>query len=241
MLQRWLDVFADAQFLVLAPNEVRIKDARITQYKNPTDFSTALKDAQILVIAVKPQVVKTIGETINAPQNLPIVSVAAGVGTHQLGQYFQDNVAIARAMPNLPASIGRGVSGLFGVRNDVVDKVFSALGFVQWLDDEDLMDALTALSGSGSAYIFYLTEVLEKAGTAIGLPEDIAQNLARATVQGAGALMEQQQTKHPSDLRKEVTSKGGTTAAALNVLMDGRMQGIFNDALTAARDRSKEL
>ena len=150
-------------------------------------------------------------------------------------------------MPNTPAAIGKGVTALCAGPNAPADLValseqlLSAIGTVVRVDDEALMDAVTALSGSGPAYVFLLAEVMTRAGIAAGLPDDLARRLAEATVSGAGALIDAAD-EPPSQLRGNVTSKGGTTAAALAVLMaDDGMAPLLERAILAARDRSVEL
>jgi pyrroline-5-carboxylate reductase len=155
--------------------------------------------------------------------------------------------AIVRAMPNTPASIGRGIT--VAVPNDrvsqqqrqLVHELLSAIGHVEWIADEALMDAVTAVSGSGPAYVFLLAEALEHAGTAAGLPQELAAKLARVTVAGSGELLRDSPLA-PESLRQNVTSPGGTTAAALAVLMaeDG-LGPLFEKAVLAATRRSREL
>jgi len=166
----------------------------------------------------------------------PIAALQAGVGG-----------SVVRAMPNTPAAIGRGITVAVAAKNvsagqrDIADALLRATGSVEWIDKESLMDAVTAVSGSGPAYVFLLAEELARAGVAAGLPEELATKLARETVAGSGELL------HRSDLssatlRQNVTSPGGTTAAALDVLMgsDG-MEKLMTRAVAAATQRSKDL
>jgi pyrroline-5-carboxylate reductase len=150
-------------------------------------------------------------------------------------------------MPNTPASIGRGIT--VAVANKRVSdaqrllahKLLGAIGTVEWVDDESLLDAVTAVSGSGPAYVFLLAETLARAGSAAGLPGDLATRLARATVAGAGELLHRSQVE-PGTLRENVTSAGGTTAAALDVLMGPRgLEPLMKKAVAAATKRSREL
>ena len=152
-----------------------------------------------------------------------------------------------RVMPNTPAQVGRGISVCVGDERvtaedrSVLTQLLEAIGQVRWIEDEALMDAVTAVSGSGPAYVFHLIECLGAAGAKAGLPEDLAAKLALQTVMGAGRLAAESGTP-PGTLREQVTSPGGTTAAALSVLMEGgRMQTLFDEAVEAARARGEEL
>ncbi|KIU49301.1 MULTISPECIES: pyrroline-5-carboxylate reductase [unclassified Bradyrhizobium] len=200
-----------------------------------------------LVVAVKPQSFRDAGAALKAlvgPSTL-VVSIMAGTTMSVLEEVVGG--AVVRAMPNTPAAIGRGITvavpakRVTAAQRAMTDALLKATGLVEWVDDESLMDAVTAVSGSGPAYVFLLAEELARAGVAAGLPEGLATTLARATVAGSGELL------HRSDLpsatlRQNVTSPGGTTAAALEVLManDG-LQPLMTRAIAAATKRSKEL
>ncbi|POR41243.1 pyrroline-5-carboxylate reductase [Methylobacterium sp. V23] len=205
--------------------------------------------ADALVLAMKPQ-----GLEGAAPALAPligagtlVVSILAGKTIANLRDRLPGARAIVRAMPNLPASIGRGATG--AVASPEVDDrqraqahaLLASVGLVEWLDDEGLIDALTAVSGSGPAYVFLLAEVMAEAGVAAGLPADMATRLARETVSGAAALL----AANPRDaalLRRDVTSPGGTTAEALAVLMrDGGLPDLMREAVDAARRRAGAL
>ena len=246
MLTGWLAQGLDAGRVVLfepAPSaEIAALAARGVRL-NPKDAGAI----STLVIAVKPQSFREAGATLKshvAPATL-VVSIMAGTTIKSL----QETVggAVVRAMPNTPAAIGRGITvavagkGVSAAQRATADALLRATGAVEWVDDEGLMDAVTAVSGSGPAYIFLLAEELARAGVAAGLPEELAARLARETVAGSGELL------HRSDLaaatlRQNVTSPGGTTAAALEVLMgkDGLAQ-LMTRAIAAATARSKEL
>jgi pyrroline-5-carboxylate reductase len=200
-----------------------------------------------LVVALKPQMFREAGPGLKpfaGPATL-VVSIMAGTTIASLEEVCRGSVV--RAMPNTPAAIGRGITVAVAAKNVsaaqriVADALLRTTGSVEWVDDEGLMDAVTAVSGSGPAYIFLLAEELARAGVEAGLPADLATKLARETVAGSGELL------HRSDLpsatlRQNVTSPGGTTAAALGVLMgpDG-MQSLLTRAVAAATKRSKEL
>lgn len=205
-------------------------------------------ESAIIVLAVKPQQFAAVSEGARAfigPKSLAI-SIMAGVRLAQLsGRMGTDRVI--RSMPNTPGAIGRGVT-VFTAPNGAKPSDLSAarellapLGEVHGPVDEGLMPAVTALSGSGPAYIFLLAEVMAEAGIAQGLPRDLAFSLARRTVEGAAALMAESGDS-PEALRKAVTSPGGTTQAALDILMDtGGMPALFRNALSAAANRDRQL
>lgn len=204
--------------------------------------------AGVLFLAVKPQVMEAVLPTVKSvvgPQTV-VVSVAAGKTLAFLEKHLGE-AAMVRAMPNTPAIIGRGVTGAFAnarvsaEQRDGVNALLRVSGPVEWVPSESDIDSVTAVSGSGPAYVFYLVECMAEAGRKLGLQADLAMRLARETVAGAGELLHQS----PDDaarLRQNVTSPGGTTAAALSVLMaeDG-MQPLFDQALAAARKRAEEL
>nr|MCK7672892.1 pyrroline-5-carboxylate reductase [Bradyrhizobium sp. 2S1] len=239
----------------LAPKHVAVIDP----YLSPEISALAAKGVRLnpqakdlgtvdtLVVAVKPQSFRDAGAALKAlvgPSTL-VVSIMAGTTISALEEVVGG--AVVRAMPNTPAAIGRGITvavpskRVTAAQRATTDALLKATGLVEWVDDESLMDAVTAVSGSGPAYVFLLAEELARAGVAAGLPEQLATTLARATVAGSGELL------HRSDLpsatlRQNVTSPGGTTAAALEVLManDG-MQPLMTRAIAAATRRSKEL
>jgi pyrroline-5-carboxylate reductase len=204
--------------------------------------------AGILFVAVKPQAMAVVLPTLRplVDAQTVVVSVAAGTTIDTLREGLGAK-AIVRAMPNTPAMVGRGITAAVPThavddrQKSAVDALLAVSGPVEWLDDEALIDAVTAVSGSGPAYAFYLVECMAEAGRKAGLPEDLAMRLARATVSGAGELMHRS-SDDAGTLRKNVTSPNGTTAAALSVLMeDGAMQALFDRAVAAAKNRSEEL
>lgn len=209
----------------------------------------APRAAEAVVLAIKPQGLAAAAPALApliAPGSL-VVSILAGKTIADLKARLPGARAVVRAMPNLPASIGRGATGAAAssevtpAQRGLADALLSASGLVEWLDDEGLIDAVTAVSGSGPAYVFLLAEALAEAGVAAGLPAEIAGRLARATVAGSGALLDAEATE-AAQLRRNVTSPGGTTAAALDVLMraDG-MPALLREAVAAARRRAGEL
>ena len=246
MLTGWLAGGLDAKRVVviepqpspeisaLAANGIRL---------NPKDAGAA----DTLVVAVKPQMFREAGPALKqfvGPSTL-VVSIMAGTPIAALEEVCGGMVV--RAMPNTPAAIGRGITVAVAAKNvsaaqrAIADALLRATGSVEWVDDENLMDAVTAVSGSGPAYIFLLAEELARAGVEAGLPAELATKLARETVAGSGELLHRSE-QDSATLRQNVTSPGGTTAAALEVLMgkDG-MQPLMIRAMAAATKRSKEL
>ena len=177
-----------------------------------------------------------------------VLSILAGKTIKNIIDRLPRARAVVRAMPNLAAAIGKGVTGAVAnaavtpAQRQMADALLKAVGAVEWLPDESLIDALTTISGSGPAYVFYLAECLADAGRAAGLPAEMAERLARATVEGAGALLAAAADQSPASLRESVTSRGGVTAAALEVLMgkDG-LKPLLEKAVLAAKKRAGEL
>lgn len=207
-----------------------------------------LTDVAAIVIAVKPQ---------TAPEALPaiapmigastvVVSIMAGRTLQFLSGALKHENALVRAMPNIAASIGRGITVAVArnagpAQRDLAHRLLSATGTVEWVEDEGLIDAVTAVSGSGPAYVFLLVEALAQAGAAAGLPPDLAEKLARETVAGAGELLHRS-SLDAAALRQSVTSPGGTTAAALEVLMgENGLPRLMQQAVAAATQRSRKL
>jgi pyrroline-5-carboxylate reductase len=200
-----------------------------------------------LVVALKPQTFRDAGAALKSftGSSTLVVSIMAGMTIASVAENCGGSVV--RAMPNTPASIGRGITVAVAATNvtagqrDTADALLRAIGSVEWIEDERLMDAVTAVSGSGPAYVFLLAEELARAGVEAGLPVELATRLARETVAGSGELLHRSELASAT-LRQNVTSPGGTTAAALEVLMgaDG-MQSLLTRAVAAATKRSREL
>lgn len=203
-----------------------------------------------VVLAVKPQVLDQVAPAYAAFTDAGAValSIAAGRPLASLTRSLGDAAAIVRAMPNTPAAVGRGMTAacanarVSAPQRALVDALLAAVGEVAWIDDEALIDAVTAVSGSGPAYVFYLVECLAEAGVAAGLTPALAMQLARSTVTGAGELLTRS-TEPADELRRRVTSPGGTTAAALSVLMAdaGGLQPLMTEAVRRAAVRAREL
>lgn len=204
----------------------------------------------VIILAVKPQVMADVASSIKhlvTPDTL-ILSIAAGKTISFFETIFGVGQPIIRVMPNTPALVGKGISVLCGnpavtqTQKQTAMDLLAAVGHAEWMDDESLMDAVTAVSGSGPAYVFYLIEAMTAAGITAGLPAALAETLARQTVIGAAALTDKESETSAATLRQNVTSKGGTTEAALNILMsnDG-LTDLMTRAIAAAKKRGEEL
>ena len=250
MLTGWLKSAANpGDYFVIDPSPSNAMRAKINDAG--AHFSENAPEgliADVLFLAVKPQVMDAVLpplKTLVGP-NTVVVTVAAGKTLAFLEGHL-GAAAMVRAMPNTPAMVGRGVTGAFAnarvsaAQHQTVSELLKVSGPVEWVASEDDIDAVTAVSGSGPAYVFYLVECMAEAGRKAGLPQDLAMRLARHTVAGAGEMLFQS-SDEASQLRKNVTSPGGTTAAALSVLMaDDGMQPLFDAAIEAARKRAQEL
>jgi len=265
MLEGWLsDASLDANFTIIEPHQTHLSWLRGQKaVRLYADCAAAIADgasvSTMIVLAVKPQMmddaIAGLGDMKHA--DCAYLSIAAGISTGWLKQRLGDAAIVIRAMPNTPAAIGKGITALYAdapyqasnqapnqapnqARN-LASQLLAAVGQVVHVQDEALMDGVTALSGSGPAYVFLLVEAMTEAGIKAGLPDDLAAELAKATVCGAGALMAAVDTA-PAILRENVTSKGGTTAAALAVLMaDDGLTSLMTKAVAAAKARSIEL
>lgn len=205
-------------------------------------------EPSVVVLAVKPQIMNQVLPAAAAYPRALFLSIAAGKTIGYFAEALGASAAIIRAMPNTPAAIGHGVT-VCVANNHVTEAqrllctgLLQAVGTVAWIDNEKLMDAVTALSGSGPAYVFYLIECMAAAGQAAGLPAELADMLARQTVSGSGALVEASETESVGTLRRNVTSPNGTTEAAMNILMgENGLAPLIRHAIEAAFRRSKEL
>ena len=203
----------------------------------------------VLLMAVKPQVMDEVFPplaSLAGPGTL-VLSIAAGKTIASFEKHLAPGIAVVRSIPNTPAAVGRGITvatpnrHVTAAQRSLCDALLGTIGEVGWVDDEGLIDPVTAVSGSGPAYVFYLTECLAAAGVKAGLAPELAMQLARATVAGSGELMRQSDLG-PDQLRKNVTSPNGTTYAALQVLMaDDGIGPVMDKAIAAATRRSREL
>jgi pyrroline-5-carboxylate reductase len=248
MLSGWLAQGLDAKHVVvIEPYPSDEISALVTKGVGLNPSPKKIGAVATLVIALKPQTFSEAGAVLKSfvGSSTLAVSIMAGTTIASISEVCGGSVV--RAMPNTPAAIGRGITVAVAANNvsaaqrAVADALLRATGSVEWVDDENLMDAVTAVSGSGPAYVFLLAEELARAGVEAGLPLELSTRLARETVAGSGELLHRSKTSSAM-LRQNVTSPGGTTAAALEVLMgpDG-MQSLLARAVAAATRRSKEL
>jgi pyrroline-5-carboxylate reductase len=250
LLEGWLGLGLDPRnAVVLEPEPARELTALASRGLRLNPAASAIGEASAIIIAVKPQmaaeVMPTLASYVGA--GTVVVSIMAGRTLGFLEQTLSHGAALVRAMPNTPAAIGRGITvavpnvRVSGHQRELVHALLAATGAVEWIADEALMDAVTAVSGSGPAYVFLLVEALARAGAEAGLSGDLAERLARATVAGAGELL-QRSPLDPASLRQNVTSPGGTTAAALDVLCGPHGLGdLMTRAVAAATERSRQL
>lgn len=239
-------------------NALRISDPDpeplATQFsvQHYTDNLQAIDGANVVVLAVKPQILPEVAKSLATAMPMPpplFISIAAGIRITDLTRWLggaKQQVPIIRVMPNTPALVRSGASALFAssyvsdIQRELAENILRAVGLTVWLEDETQMDAVTALSGSGPAYFFLIMEVLEKAGVGLGLPQESARLLTLQTAFGA-AKMALESQEDAATLRARVTSKGGTTEQAINTLQAGGMQALFDQALQAAQQRALSL
>ena len=237
--------------LVSDPDSTQCQRIKTVHADIQTDAnnSSLLNQTDVIVLAVKPQILKSVIGDICAnttPAKQTFISIAAGITLDTLSELLAPASSIIRIMPNQPALVGAGMSVLVATdttgtaEQSHAEYVAAAMGDTAWITDEKLMDAVTAVSGSGPAYFYLLMEAMEACAKAMGLPADLARQLARQTGYGAG-LVAAQSEQELASLRASVTSKGGTTAAALQSLEAAGFHAIVEKALQAAKDRSIEL
>ena len=223
--------------------------AASTGMQTTQDNLAAVAEADIVVLAVKPQVLRDVVQGISEPirQRQPLViSIAAGIRCDMLLAWFGGDVPLVRTMPNTPAMIRSGATVLYATRSvsedqrEQAESLMRAVGLTQWIEDESQMDAVTALSGSGPAYLFLVMEAMENAARECGLPPETARLLTLQTAFGATRMaLESDET--PAELRARVTSPGGTTERAIDAFESGGLRQLFVDAIKAAQQRSIEL
>jgi pyrroline-5-carboxylate reductase len=251
LLRGWREQRVAGRFVVVEPGAgaAEFAGAADVQLHESLDAVDPAFRPDVVVFAVKPQMMDGVTPHYGrfAAPGTVFLSIAAGKTLGYFAAHLGPRAAVVRAMPNTPAAIGRGITVACGnatVTPDqraACDRLLAAVGEVAWVEDEALIDPVTALSGGGPAYVFLLIECLSRAGVAAGLPEDLAKRLARVTVSGAGELA-RLSPEPPETLRQNVTSPGGTTLAALNVLMaPNGMAELFEKAIAAATARSREL
>ena len=247
LLRRWQELNLYKEICVVEPAPINVLSAR--QVPDFAHIPATFKPG-VIVFAVKPQVLPDVAKLYKgfASKGTLVLSIAAGKPIGFFEKALGKTARVVRAMPNTPAAIGEGITVACANRN--VSKpqkaqaglLLGSVGEVLWVDSEKLLNPVTALSGSGPAYVFLLIEALTEAGKKIGLDAKMAEKLARQTVIGSAALAKEEASVSPAKLRENVTSPGGTTAAALEVLMAANgIQPLFDKALLAATKRAEEL
>lgn len=218
------------------------------------DNTAAVRDADVVVLAVKPPAIRQVAEELaptlqqgeNGRARALVVSIAAGVRIVDLERWLGGNCPVVRTMPNTPSLVGSGATGMTAnsevssTQHDLAESLMRAVGVTCWLPEEEMLDAVTAISGSGPAYFFLMMEALEEAGVDLGLDRKTARLLTLETATGA-ARMALESDESPAQLRARVTSPGGTTEQAISVLEDGQLRELMNRAATAAARRAEEL
>ncbi len=233
------------KFIVSDPDKNKIKKLSASIADNNC---SAAVDADIILLAVKPQMMDAVLREIRLVLNSKklVISIAAGIKTKKIEDRLGNTIPVVRIMPNTPALVGRGMSVLCGgkfakqAHLKAANDIFSSMGKVIIIKNESLMDAVTAISGSGPAYVYLFIESLVRAGVRLGLKQKIAEKLVLETLKGSIALLEKTEKK-PEDLRRQVTSPGGTTEAALKVFEKKVFHDIVHLAILSAHDRSREL
>lgn len=236
------------QIIATGPRAERLQYLEKTYgIKTTHDNSAAVRDAQIVLLAVKPQIMDTVLRQIAdfVPSHALVISIAAGISTELVQSILSQGTRICRAMPNTPAVVGAGATAIALGRHatsqdlELVKKIFLAVGTVTVVD-ENLIDAVTGLSGSGPAYVFMIIEALSDAGVKVGLPRYQAQALAAQTVLGSAQLL-LETGEHPGVLKDRVTSPGGTAIAGLHTLEEGGLRTTLINAVVAATERARQL
>lgn len=249
MLDGWAARSLDVANVVVLEPQPSLQVSRYLPHGLQLNPDRSAVRATAIIVAVKPQVAGDVLPTL-APMiesETVVISIMAGRTLKTIENALPPRTAVVRTMPNTPASVGRGIT--VAIPNNCVtprqkelaERLIAATGAVEWINDESLMDAVTAVSGSGPAYVFLLAECLARAGAAAGLPSELSEKLARVTVAGSGELLHLS-AEDAATLRKNVTSPGGTTAAALDVLMgQNGLESLMKAAVAAATRRSREL
>lgn len=253
MVHGWLnaDIIDHIYIYDPYPIDAGLSDrAQVSCYKAHDSISASLNDSDMLILAVKPQSMPDLLNDIkpHIPEELTALSVAAGLPSSFFTSLLSSSQPFVRVMPNTPCAIGQGMSGLFA-NEHVTDKtkhyadtLFNAIGKTLWIDNETQMDAITAVSGSGPAYLFHFVEALASAAEDIGFDPDNAMKLARQTITGSAALLDAEKDIDASKLRQNVTSPGGTTEAGLNMLMGNKaLETLVTETVQAALERGQEL
>lgn len=235
------------QLFATDPNE-DIRNALTSDFSIQTfaENQKLVDQCDVIVFSVKPQALKEVATPLQAKESALYLTIAAGIPSESLNNWLGSNKAIVRAMPNTPSLVLSGASGLYAntqvseEQKEIAESILRAVGLTVWVKEEKQLDAVTALSGSGPAYFFMVMEAMEKAAQELGLPAETARLLAIQTGFGATKLALEMDDS-PAELRKKVTSPGGTTEQAIKTFEEQGLIEIFNKAMTAARDRAEEL
>ncbi len=244
--------YSAANIMVSEPDEARLLTLKQNFNVRVSPDNNETLNCDIIILSVKPQLLKTVclqlGQQLDRSKmhNSLFISIAAGVKSTDINRWLNNNQAIVRCMPNTPALLQCGATGLFA--NELVsdrqkqqaEKIMQAVGIALWVDSEDQLNAVTAVSGSGPAYFFLMMEAMQQAGEKLGLTAEVTQQLVLQTALGA-ARMAIESDSSPAELRRKVTSKGGTTEQAILSFQSANYQQIVLDALTAANNRSISL
>ena len=229
------------------PNDdIRTALANDFSINTVSDNQQIVDECDVVVFAVKPQVLKIVATSLEAKSSALYISIAAGIPSKSLDNWLGTNKAVVRTMPNTPSLVLSGASGLFAnahvseVQKEIAESILRAVGLTVWVENEAQLDAVTALSGSGPAYFFMVMEAMEKAGEELGLPPETARLLAIQTGFGSTKLALEMDDS-PEELRKKVTSPGGTTEQAIKTFEELGLVEIFAKAMKAANDRAEEL
>ncbi|MGP9764482.1 pyrroline-5-carboxylate reductase [Halomonas sp. AOP13-D3-9] len=214
-----------------------------------TDNNAAVSESDVVVLAVKPQIMRGVCEALRESvqrQQPLVISIAAGLDADTIDQWLGGQNAMVRCMPNTPSLVGYGASGLYAnakvsdAQRDVATQLMEAVGIVEWVEEEALLDAVTAVSGSAPAYFFLMFEAMEEAAVKLGLPAATARRLAIQTALGA-ATMAQQSDKDPATLKQNVMSPGGTTERAIQHMEEAQLRTTIADAMQACADRAQAM
>ncbi|WP_339882706.1 pyrroline-5-carboxylate reductase [Vreelandella maris] len=241
---------APSTITATAPNDSEL--ASIKQrldINTDTDNNAAVAEADVVVLAVKPQIMRTVCAALRDSvqrQRPLVISIAAGLDASTIDQWLGGQNAMVRCMPNTPSLVGYGASGLYAnakvsdEQRDVATQLMEAVGIVEWVEEEALLDAVTAVSGSAPAYFFLMFEAMEEAAVKLGLPAATARRLAIQTALGA-ATMAQQSDKDPATLKQNVMSPGGTTERAIQHMEEAQLRTTIADAMQACADRAQAM
>ncbi len=244
-----IDKGRDAGTLIAAdPSEAQRAQLQLNGIEVHSDNIILAKRSRVLVLAVKPQILKTVVTKLSSVLTTRhlLISIAAGVPLQSIETWAGQTLPVVRCMPNTPALVGAGMTALYAnlavtpEQRDTAEAILSAVGKIAWVREERDLDAVTAVSGSGPAYFFYFMQAMQKEGERLGLKPELTRTLVLETAYGA-ALMARESNAEVSELRHNVTSPGGTTEAALNVLEKFHTRDIIGRALTAAAERSRQL